>query len=493
VTAPRIHFLDEQRRHRRSSTASAALVVAVLAISGIPLSILISPLLVALLALPVRLADLVMDVPPALTLWLHRTFHLLPTLWAAIRRPGVEMPWDWLVWLFVIPGLVTTMLLWAFVRLTFRRTGVGGLLRRMQTRPPRKDDVAEQRIANLVEEVAVAAGVPPPRVLLIDTPAANVGAAGLRIKDTTIVVTRGFVDRLPRDAQQAVIAHVSASVGNGDLTLAAEILTLLQTWGLVTLLLESPFLPTSRRSLAQVGRIARQTLRGEATRSEREMALDRLLAGAGHEHDMSSEELEMLPNLHPLVLLVFYLPLLCTVAPLAIFAKTVVWLTAMLTGPFIAILWRARRRLADAAAVQLTRQPDALASALRTLARHDMKVPGAVPVHFLFPVWDPGVDREHTRTDVTSALFHLQLPLDPRLRRLERLGAGAEHRPATPGKPAGEAAREIAAAVGWLLVALALLCALLVLSVVAAAGVLYGLGWLLHAGSLTPGTTGDKV
>jgi hypothetical protein len=273
------------------------------------------------------------------------------------------------------------------------------------------------------------------------------------------------------------------SVGNGDLTLAAEILTLLQTWGLVTLLLESPFLPTSRRNLAHVVRIARATLRGEATTSERELALDRLLAGAGHEHDMSSEELEMLPDLNPLVLLVFYLPLLCTVAPLAIFAKTVIWLTAMLTGPFIAILWRTRRKLADAAAVQLTRQPDALANALRTLARHDMKVPGAVAVHFLFPVWDPAVDREHTRTDVTSVLFHLQLPLDPRLRRLERLGAGAEHRPAGPGKPAREAIREVAAATGWLLVALLLLAAVLGLGVVAAAGVFYGLGWLLSAGA----------
>jgi Zn-dependent protease with chaperone function len=478
--ATRIHFLDEQRRHRRSSVALAGLVVAALAVSGIPLSILISPLLVALVAIPVSLADTLVDVPPGLADWLDRAFNLLPTMWAAVRRSDVDLPWDWLLGLFVVPGLVVTLLLWALVRVTFRRIGVGGVLRRMQTRLPRKDDTAEQRVANLVEEVAVAAGVRPPRVLLVDTPAANVAAAGLRIEDATVVVTRGFVDRLPRDSQQAVVAHVMASVGNGDLTLAAEMLTLLQTWGLVTLALESPFLSTSRARLGLIGRSAWRTLRREADASTGELAVDTLLAGAGYEHGMDSEELEIVPNLHPLMLVVVYLPLLCTVGLLAIFAKTVVWTTALLLGPFVALLWRARRKLADATAVQLTRQPDALAHALRTLTGLDMKVPGAVAVHFLFPVWDPRVDADHTRTDVTSVLLHLQLPLDPRLRRLERLGAGAEHRPDAPAKPIGEAAREIGAAVGWLLVALAFLGLVLAASAVAAAGVLYALGRLLN-------------
>ena len=143
--ATRIHFLDEQRRHRRSGVAFAVLVVAALAVSGIPLSILISPLLVALVAIPVSLADTLVDVPPGLADWLDRAFNLLPTTWAALRRSDVDLPWDWLLGLFVVPGLVATLLLWALVRVTFRRAGVGGVLRRMQTRLPRKDDVAEQR------------------------------------------------------------------------------------------------------------------------------------------------------------------------------------------------------------------------------------------------------------------------------------------------------------------------------------------------------------
>jgi Zn-dependent protease with chaperone function len=209
---------------------SAALVVVALTVSGIPLSVLISPLLVASAAVLVRVADLAVEIPPGISAWFDRAFHLLPTIWSAVRRADVDMPWEWLAGLFVLPGLIAMVLLWVFVRMIFRRTGVGGVLRRMETRPPRPGDLAEQRLVNLVHEVAVAAAVPPPRVFLIDSTSANVGAAGLTISDAAVIVTRGFVDRLPRDGQQAVIAHVMGSVGNGDLTLAAEILTLLQTW-----------------------------------------------------------------------------------------------------------------------------------------------------------------------------------------------------------------------------------------------------------------------
>jgi Zn-dependent protease with chaperone function len=460
---------------------SAALVVVALALSGIPLSVLISPMLVAGTAVLVRLADLVVTIPPDLTAWLDRAFHLLPTLWSAVRRPDVDVPWAWLAGLFVLPGTCAMLLLWVFVRLTFRRTGVGGVLRRMESRAPRSDDPAEQRVTNLVQEVAVAAGVPPPRVLLIDTPAANAAAAGLTVEDAAVVVTRGFVDRLPRDAQQAVIAHVMGSVGNGDLTVAAEILSVLQTWGLVTLLLEAPFLRWSRASLAFVLRTAARSLRDGADPSSRELALDRLLAGAGHEHGMDSEEVEQLPDAHPLVLLFGYLPLLVTVGLAAIAAKAVIWLfTLVLAGPLVALLWRTRRRLADATAVQLTRYPEALADALRALAGLDVVVPGAVHVHFLFPVWDPLVDRDESRTDVASVLLRMQLALEPRLRRLERLGAAAGGAvPAPPPGAADEGLRGLAASLGWLAVAALLLAALLALSALVAAGVLYLLGWLL--------------
>jgi Zn-dependent protease with chaperone function len=475
TAAPRVLFVEEQRRHRRSGAVSAALVVVVLAVSGIPLSVLISPVLVAAAAVPVRIADLVMDMPVAVTAWLDRAFHLLPAIWSALRRSDVEMPWDWLAGLFVLPGLVAMVLLWAVVRLTFRRTGVGGVLRRMEARPPRSGDLTEQRLVNLVQEVAVAAAVPPPGVLLVDAKAANVGAAGLTMDDATVVVTRGFVDRLPRDEQQAVIAHVMASIGNGDLTLAAEILTLLQVWGLVSLVLEAPLLPAPRASLRLVGGIGRDTLRGRADAPSRELAVDTLLAGATFEN-LDSDELERPPDLHPLVLLFGYLPVLVTVGLAAIAAKAIIWLTVFLMSPFVSLLWRTRRKLADATAVQLTRYPGALAQAYRTLAGLDMTVPGAVGVHFLFPVWDPAVDRDNTRPEVASLLLHMHLPLEPRLRRLERLGAHPNEAALAQPDP-GLTWREVAAGAGWIGVGAVLLAGVIALSVLGAAAVLYAIGW----------------
>lgn len=479
TAAPLVHFQEEQRRHRRSSAVSAALVVVVLAVSGIPLSIVISPFLIAAAAIPAYLVDLAFDVPHAVTGWLDRAFNLLPTMWSAVQHRDVDMPWDWLTALFVYPGLVVTLLLWAVVRVIFRRTGVGGVLRRMKVRPPRPGDLAEERLANLVQEVAIAAGVPPPRVMLIDAKSTNVGAAGLTINDATVVVTRGFVDRLSRDEQQAVIAHVVASIGNGDLTLAAEILTLIQVWGLVSLMLEAPLVPMPRASLRLVARTARDTLRGGADPRSRELAVDTMMAGNTFE-SIDSDEFEAPPDAHPLVALFLYLPMLVTVGLAAIAAKAIIWLTVFIMAPAISALWRARRKLADATAVQLTRHPDALAQAYRTMAGRNMKVPGAVAVHFLFPVWHPDVDQDHSRPDVTSLLLHMQLPLEPRLRRLERMGAGADNRKRLKRRDPGLTWGEVAAGAGWIGVGAVLLCVVVALSVVGASATLHGLGWLLQ-------------
>jgi Zn-dependent protease with chaperone function len=457
-------------------------VVVALALSGIPLSVLVSPLLVAAAAVVVLLVDLVAPVPAEVTAWLDRAFHLLPTVWSAVRRADVDMPWGWLAALFVVPGTTLMLLLWLAVRIAFRRTGVGGVLHRIGARPPRSGDLAEQRAVNLVQEVAVAAGVPAPRVLVVDAASANLAAAGLSMEDATVVVTRGFVDLLPRDAQQALMAHVMGSVGNGDLRVAAEILTVLQTWGLVTLVLESPMLPSSRKSLRLIFATAARGLRGQADRSSREAALDRLLAGAGHDGGMASEELEQLPDLHPLVLLVVYLPILVILGPIAIAAKAVIWLfTLVLAGPLVALLWRTRRRLADATAVRLTRYPGALADSLRALAGLDVVIPAAVPVHFLFPVWDPLVDRDTTRTDVTSVILRMQLPLEARLRRLERLGAAAGGAVPDTHRADDDDLPGVAASIGWMAAGAGLLAALLLVSALIGASVLYATGWLLAA------------
>ena len=183
--------------------------------------------------------------------------------------------------------------------------------------------------------------------------------------------------------------------------------------------------------------------------------------------------------MHPLAALFGYGPVLMTVGPAAIAGKGIIWLTVLLVSPFVSLLWRIRRKLADATAVELTRQPDALAAAYRKLAGINVKVPGAVAVHWLFPVWDPKVDLDQTRKEVTTGLMHMHLPLEPRLRRLERLGASAGGKPLKQSDP-GYGWREVAAGAGWLSVGAVILAGMVALTAAGAAGVLYLLGLLLH-------------
>jgi Zn-dependent protease with chaperone function len=70
-------------------------------------------------------------------------------------------------------------------------------------------------------------------------------------------------------------------------------------------------------------------------------------------------------------------PLYLTLGVSAIASKAAIALfTLLLFGPWVALLWRSRRRLADATAVQLTRNPDALVRAIREMEGRNVAVEG---------------------------------------------------------------------------------------------------------------------
>jgi len=75
------------------------------------------------------------------------------------------------------------------------------------------------QLHNVVEEVAVAAGMSVPRVCRIDSSSANALAVGLPRGKEAIIVTRGLLERLDRDELQAVVAHQMARLKNGDIQL----------------------------------------------------------------------------------------------------------------------------------------------------------------------------------------------------------------------------------------------------------------------------------
>ena len=85
---------------------------------------------------------------------------------------------------------------------------------------PHTTDTLERRLLNVVEEMAIASGVPVPAVYIMDEePAINAFAAGLTTSDAVVAVTRGTLEKLSRDELQGVVGHEFSHILNGDMRL----------------------------------------------------------------------------------------------------------------------------------------------------------------------------------------------------------------------------------------------------------------------------------
>jgi len=85
-----------------------------------------------------------------------------------------------------------------------------------------------QRLRNVIEEVAIASGVPVPEIYVMqDEPGINAFAAGYTPTDAAVCVTQGCLDKLNRDELQGVIAHEFSHVLNGDMRLNIRLMGLL--------------------------------------------------------------------------------------------------------------------------------------------------------------------------------------------------------------------------------------------------------------------------
>jgi len=81
-------------------------------------------------------------------------------------------------------------------------------------------DLNQRKLLNVVEEMAIASGTPaPPVYLLADEPGINAFAAGFTSRDAIIGVTQGAIEHLSRDQLQGVIAHEFSHIFNGDMRL----------------------------------------------------------------------------------------------------------------------------------------------------------------------------------------------------------------------------------------------------------------------------------
>ena len=88
-------------------------------------------------------------------------------------------------------------------------------------------DLHELKVLNVVEEMAIASGSPVPPVYILDDDSINAFAAGYTTGDAAIGVTRGTINYLTRDELQGVIAHEFSHVLNGDMRLNIRLIAIL--------------------------------------------------------------------------------------------------------------------------------------------------------------------------------------------------------------------------------------------------------------------------
>lgn len=89
-------------------------------------------------------------------------------------------------------------------------------------------DPHERQLLNVVEEMAIASGTPiPPVYVLDDEPGINAFASGFTQRDAAITVSRGCIKYLTRDELQGVIAHEFSHILNGDMRLNIRLIGIL--------------------------------------------------------------------------------------------------------------------------------------------------------------------------------------------------------------------------------------------------------------------------
>ena len=192
---------------------------------------------------------------------------------------------------------------------------------------PNTSDADERKLLNVVEEMAIASGVPMPAVFIMEEEGINGFAAGFQPADAAIAITRGCIRSLTRDELQGVVAHEFSHILNGDMRMNIRLMGVL--FGILVIAV-----------------IGQTILRGSAEANFWSGGSRRNKEGGG--------------------------------AILAIMALSAAVMAIGYIGVFFgrliqSAISRQREFLADAAAVQFTRNPESIGGALKKIGGSTMR------------------------------------------------------------------------------------------------------------------------
>lgn len=249
------------------------------------------------------------------------------------------------------------------------RAGDRAVLESANARPVDRNDPGQQQFDNIVEEMAIAGGLPKPAVYVIPDHDPNAFATGSGPEKSSVAVTAGLIEALNREELQAVVSHEMAHVKNYDVRLMTVVAALVGS-----VLLISDF---GRRGIRWGGGRRRSSRSG---------------GGGGA------------------VMLVFL----------------VLWIVSLLLAPLIARLVamavsREREYLADASGSELTRNPGALASALEKIDAAKEPTPSIKQGVAHLCIADPRGRRINEREGGLAELFATHPPIAKRIALLREM------------------------------------------------------------------------
>ena len=230
--------------------------------------------------------------------------------------------------------------------------------------PRSSSDPLHKKILNIVEEMAIASGTPVPQVYILNEQGINAFAAGWKTTNAVIGITQGALERLNRDELQGVIAHEFSHIFNGDMRLNIRLIAILH-------------------GILMIGMLGRMILRSmRYARSSR--------------NNKDGRAMLVIFSIGATLMVVGY--------------------TGIFFGNWIkSLISRQREYLADASAVQFTRNSEGIANALKKIGG---AVPGSVILnasvdeysHAYFALGDSGVN---------FFSFSTHPPLKKRILRIE--------------------------------------------------------------------------
>ena len=236
---------------------------------------------------------------------------------SASHGPGF---WNPGLFLLVTVGTLLLVTLSSMYKVAALKGGGGGAVARSLGGEPVSPDTRdpdERKLLNVVEEMAIASGTPvPPVYLMQHERGINAFAAGYKPDDAVIGVTQGAAEQLSRDELQGVIAHEFSHILNGDMRLNIRLMGMI--FGILV--------------LGVLGRIALQSAFYSSASRRKDGRAVAAMAVAGL--------------------------LLVLLGCIGVFFGKLIK----------AAVSRQREYLADASAVQFTRNPDGIGSALKRLA-----------------------------------------------------------------------------------------------------------------------------